>query len=215
MQITVAEEEGLTHRDAKTGEVTGSRIGYYEGVGALRDMVQNHMLQVLCLVAMEPPWSLEPDVVRDAKTEVLHCLRPLTHGRRRPLGGRGPSTSPATCTARTCPATVTRSASSSPIAQQADPAGVHHRNLRGHAAVHRQLALGGRAVLPAHRQAPAQARASEVAIQFKDVPQILFNATPGRAAGADRAVAAHAAGGGHVAAHRLQAARAQGAHLSR
>jgi glucose-6-phosphate 1-dehydrogenase len=78
VQITVAEETGLTQRDAKTGEVTGSRIGYYEGVGALRDMVQNHMLQVLCLTCMEPPWSLDADVVRDAKIGVLRCLRPLS-----------------------------------------------------------------------------------------------------------------------------------------
>jgi glucose-6-phosphate 1-dehydrogenase len=77
VQITVAEEEGLTHWD-KTGAVTGSRIGYYEGVGALRDMVQNHLLQVLCLVAMEPPWSLGADIVRDAKMGVLNCLRPFT-----------------------------------------------------------------------------------------------------------------------------------------
>jgi glucose-6-phosphate 1-dehydrogenase len=62
----VAEDEGVGHR-----------VGYYEGVGALRDMLQNHMLQVLCLVAMEPPWSLKPDVVRDAKIGVLHCLRPI------------------------------------------------------------------------------------------------------------------------------------------
>ena len=67
----------------------GSRIGYYEGVGALRDMVQNHMLQVLCLTAMEPPWSLAADVVRDAKIGVLHCLRPHD------AGGRGPQSSSA------------------------------------------------------------------------------------------------------------------------
>src|SRR6184192_357283 len=66
VQITVAEDEGV-----------GTRAGYYEGAGALRDMVQNHLLQVLSLVAMEPPWSLDPDVVRDAKLEVLRCLRPL------------------------------------------------------------------------------------------------------------------------------------------
>src|SRR5262249_19775851 len=53
-------------------------VGYYEGVGALRDMVQNHILQVLCTVAMEPPYSLDADVVRDAKANVLHCLRPMT-----------------------------------------------------------------------------------------------------------------------------------------
>jgi glucose-6-phosphate 1-dehydrogenase len=67
VQITVAEEEGV-----------GSRVGYYEGVGSLRDMVQNHLLQVLCLVAMEPPFKLVAEVVRDAKMGVLNCLRPLT-----------------------------------------------------------------------------------------------------------------------------------------
>jgi glucose-6-phosphate 1-dehydrogenase len=78
VQITVAEEEGLTHYDPTTGDPTGSRVGYFEGIGALRDMVQNHMLQVLCLVAMEPPYSLDADVIRDAKTGVLHCLREMT-----------------------------------------------------------------------------------------------------------------------------------------
>src|SRR5207344_1317130 len=58
VQITVAEDEGV-----------GTRAGYYEGAGALRDMVQNHLLQLLTLVAMEPPWSLDPDVVRDARLE--------------------------------------------------------------------------------------------------------------------------------------------------
>ena len=58
-------------------------------------------------------------------------------------------------------------------------------------------------------------RASEVAIQFKDVPQILFNANPERAARADRAVAARPARGGPVAAHRLEAAGPEGPHLSR
>ncbi|MFM7148699.1 MAG: glucose-6-phosphate dehydrogenase, partial [Gemmataceae bacterium] len=77
VQITVAEEEGLVQYQPETGKVTGSRVGYYEGVGALRDMVQNHMLQVLCMVCMEPPWSLMPDVVRDAKSGVLNCLRPM------------------------------------------------------------------------------------------------------------------------------------------
>ena len=78
VQITVSEEEGLTQYDPETGEPTASRIGYYEGVGALRDMVQNHMLQVLCMTAMEPPYSLDADVVRDGKFGVLRCLRPFT-----------------------------------------------------------------------------------------------------------------------------------------
>jgi glucose-6-phosphate 1-dehydrogenase len=78
VQITVAEEEGLAQFDPETGKISASRIGYYESIGALRDMVQNHMLQVLCICAMEPPHSLDPDVVRDAKANVLHCLRQMT-----------------------------------------------------------------------------------------------------------------------------------------
>jgi glucose-6-phosphate 1-dehydrogenase len=66
VQITVAEEEGV-----------GTRAGYYEEAGALRDMVQNHILQVLCLTAMEPPWAMAAEVVRDHKMEVLNCLRPI------------------------------------------------------------------------------------------------------------------------------------------
>jgi glucose-6-phosphate 1-dehydrogenase len=66
VQITVAEQEGV-----------GTRAGYYEQAGALRDIVQNHMLQLLALVAMEPPRSLNADVVRDEKLEVIQSLRPL------------------------------------------------------------------------------------------------------------------------------------------
>src|SRR5579871_2911106 len=66
VQITVAEAEGV-----------GTRAGYYEQAGALRDMVQNHMLQLLSLVAMEPPRSLDADVIRDEKLAVLLSLRSL------------------------------------------------------------------------------------------------------------------------------------------
>ena len=66
VQITVAEKIGVE-----------GRWGYYDDSGALRDMVQNHLLQLLCLVAMEPPASLEPDAVRDEKLKVLRALRPL------------------------------------------------------------------------------------------------------------------------------------------
>lgn len=66
VQITVSESVGLEGRHA-----------YYESAGALRDMVQNHILQLLCLVAMEPPSSLKPDAVRDEKLKVLRSLRPI------------------------------------------------------------------------------------------------------------------------------------------
>jgi glucose-6-phosphate 1-dehydrogenase len=67
VQITVAETIGV-----------GRRGGYYDASGALRDMVQNHMLQLLCLVAMEPPTRYDMDAVRDEKLKVLLALRPMT-----------------------------------------------------------------------------------------------------------------------------------------
>jgi glucose-6-phosphate 1-dehydrogenase len=66
--ITVAEEVGVEHRG-----------GYYDGAGALRDMVQNHLLQLLCLVAMEPMVSFEADEIRNKKVDVLHAVRPIPH----------------------------------------------------------------------------------------------------------------------------------------
>ncbi len=67
VQITVAESIGVE-----------KRAGYYDHTGALLDMVQNHLLQLLCLVAMEPPSSLDPDAVRNEKVKVLESLRPFT-----------------------------------------------------------------------------------------------------------------------------------------
>ena len=66
VQITVAESVGV-----------GSRAGFYDGAGAMRDMVQNHLLQLLCIVAMEPPISLGADDVRDEKLKVLRSLRKM------------------------------------------------------------------------------------------------------------------------------------------
>jgi glucose-6-phosphate 1-dehydrogenase len=54
------------------------RAGYYDGVGALKDMLQNHLLQLLCLVAMEPPISLDARDLRDRKMDVLRSIRPLS-----------------------------------------------------------------------------------------------------------------------------------------
>jgi len=66
VQITVSETVGLEGRG-----------GYYDKSGALRDMLQNHMLQLLCLIAMDPPVSLEADRVRDEKLKVLRALKPM------------------------------------------------------------------------------------------------------------------------------------------
>ena len=64
VQITVAESLGVEHRG-----------GYYDNSGALLDMVQNHLLQLLCLIAMEPPSRLEANIVRNEKLKVLNSLR--------------------------------------------------------------------------------------------------------------------------------------------
>ncbi len=69
VQITVSETVGLE-----------GRVGFYDGAGALRDMVQNHMLQLLALVAMEPPSSFDATAVRDEKVKVLRCLRTIGSG---------------------------------------------------------------------------------------------------------------------------------------
>ena len=69
----------IDHVQITVGETLGveGRAGYYDTAGALRDMVQNHMLQLLCLTAMEPPTSLSADAVRDEKLKVLQTLVPI------------------------------------------------------------------------------------------------------------------------------------------
>jgi glucose-6-phosphate 1-dehydrogenase len=69
VQITVAEEVGV-----------GTRGGYYEQSGALRDMIQNHTMQLLALTAMEPPVSLDAESIRDEKVKLLKAIQPLNLG---------------------------------------------------------------------------------------------------------------------------------------
>ena len=78
VQITVSETVGVEHRG-----------GYYERSGAMRDMVQNHLLQLLCLVAMEPPVAFEADEVRNKKVDVLRAVRPITPERVHEVAVRG------------------------------------------------------------------------------------------------------------------------------
>ena len=72
VQITVAEDLGV-----------GGRVEFYDRVGALRDMVQNHLMQLICLFAMEPPSSLDHNAVRDEKIKVLRSLKPILPAERR------------------------------------------------------------------------------------------------------------------------------------
>ncbi|MBI5606432.1 MAG: glucose-6-phosphate dehydrogenase [Deltaproteobacteria bacterium] len=66
VQITVAEQIGVEHRGH-----------YFDQAGALRDMIQNHLIQILCLIAMEPTISLEDNEIRNKKVDVLHAVRPI------------------------------------------------------------------------------------------------------------------------------------------
>ncbi len=67
VEITVAEQVGIE-----------GRWGYFDAAGQLRDMVQNHLLQLVCLIAMDPPANLDADAIRDEKVKVLKALRPFT-----------------------------------------------------------------------------------------------------------------------------------------
>ena len=66
VQITVSEDLGV-----------GSRAGYYDRSGAMRDMIQNHVMQLLALTTMEPPSSLDPEAIRDEKVKALQAIKPL------------------------------------------------------------------------------------------------------------------------------------------
>jgi glucose-6-phosphate 1-dehydrogenase len=78
VQITVAEQVGVEHRG-----------GYYDHAGALRDMIQNHLLQLLCLIAMEPPVSFEADEIRNKKVDVLRAIRPVPAEQIHQFAARG------------------------------------------------------------------------------------------------------------------------------
>jgi glucose-6-phosphate 1-dehydrogenase len=156
VQITVAEEEGV-----------GTRAGYYEQAGALRDMVQNHLLQLLTMVALEPPRSLDADVVRDEKLEVLLSLRPL----------QGKSVD--SCVVRgqyTAGFNLGR-----PVAGYREEPGVNPQS-RTETFVALQLFIdnwrwaGVPFFLRTGKRLPK--RASEISVHLKAVPPILFNADP-------------------------------------
>jgi glucose-6-phosphate 1-dehydrogenase len=176
VQITVAEEEGLTQRDHESGQVVGSRIGYYEGVGALRDMVQNHMLQVLCMTAMEPPYSLDAEVVRDSKMGVLRCLRPITSS----------DVEKAAVRAQYIEGQVLGTEVPSYRHEVREYFSMRKQPIPAESITETFVALrlfvdnwrwaGVPFYLRTGKRLPK--RCSEVAIQFKEVPQVLFNAHP-------------------------------------
>jgi glucose-6-phosphate 1-dehydrogenase len=156
IQITVAETEGV-----------GTRAGYYETAGALRDMVQNHILQLVALVGMEAPRSLDADVVRDEKRDVIRSLRPIVGEAVDAQVVRGQY--------------VAGFDGATPVPGYREDPGVDNAS-RTETFVALQVAIdnwrwaGVPVFLRTGKRLPK--RASEISIHLKNVPPILFNANP-------------------------------------
>jgi glucose-6-phosphate 1-dehydrogenase len=156
VQITVAETVGVEQRAA-----------YYEEAGALRDMVQNHMFQLLALIAMEPPVSFAADTVRDERVKVLSAIRPLSpedvlHSAVRGQYGEGVSED------KTAPA------------YRAENGVAPASNVETFAALELFVDNWRWADVPFYLRTGKRLpkRASEIAIQFKPAPLMLFRGTP-------------------------------------
>ncbi|MGA2410734.1 MAG: glucose-6-phosphate dehydrogenase, partial [Candidatus Binataceae bacterium] len=157
VQITVAEEEGV-----------GTRASYYDQAGALRDMVQSHILQVMCMIAMEPPRATAGDAIRDAKLNVVRSLRPLKAEDVSRVVVRGQY--------------VAGTEDGKPV-----PAYRDEEHIQPNSPTETFVALkcfidnwrwaGVPFYLRTGKRLPK--RASEIAIYFKEVPRILYNAGMG------------------------------------
>jgi glucose-6-phosphate 1-dehydrogenase len=152
VQITVAESIGVEGRGA-----------FYEETGALRDILQNHLLQLLTLVAMEPPASLEAEALRDEKVKVLRAIRPIPVEKVEQSvvrGQYGPGWVGATETSGYRKETAV------------DPASETETFVAARLEIDDWRWAGVPFYLRAGKRLPK--RATEIAIQFKDVPQHLF-----------------------------------------
>ncbi|MEM9012965.1 MAG: glucose-6-phosphate dehydrogenase [Pseudomonadota bacterium] len=147
VQITVAEAIGVEGRG-----------GYYDQSGALRDMVQNHLIQLLCLTAMEPPAQFDPDAVRDEKLKVIRALDPIGPGEIARHTVRGQYRAGAGGAAYTADAANGESRTESFVAIRA-----HVANWRWSGTPF-YLRTGKR----------LRARMSEIAVAFKDPPHSIF-----------------------------------------
>ncbi|MBT9445666.1 MAG: glucose-6-phosphate dehydrogenase [Hyphomonadaceae bacterium] len=149
VQITVAETVGLEERG-----------GYYDGMGALRDMVQNHMLQLVALVAMEPPAHLDPTCVRDEKVKVLRSLRPIDRAGVRTHTVTGQYQASGAAAAGYCEELGRASATETFVAIKAHVDNWRWKNVPFYLRTGKRMA----------------SRRSEIIIQFKAVPHSIFTA---------------------------------------
>ena len=151
VQITVAEDLGV-----------GGRIEFYDRVGALRDMVQNHILQLVCLFAMEPPSSLNHDAVRDEKIKVLRALKPISADEVRANSVRGQYTAGA-ISSQTVPGYIDELGGDSSATETFVALKLEIENWRW-SNVPFYLRTGKR----------LSGKHSEIVVQFQDVPHSIF-----------------------------------------
>ncbi len=157
VQITVAESLGLE-----------GRAGYYDKSGAIRDMVQNHILQLLCLVAMEPPASVAADAVRDEKLKVLRALKPIDAGNVSDVTVRGQYGAGAS--------------GGGAVRGYLDELGGGTSDTETFVAIKAEVENWRWAGVPFYLRTGKRLaeRVSEIVIQFKPVPHNLFDADAGR-----------------------------------
>ena len=150
VQITVAESVGVEGRGP-----------YYNSMGAMRDMVQNHLLQLLCLIAMEPPARFEPNAVRDEKLKVLRALAPLDDQEDVVRGQYSPS---------------------SGVASYLEDAGAEASRTESFVALRTEVANWRWSGVPFYLRTGKRLRArmSEIAVVFKTVPHSIFTGQSGR-----------------------------------
>ena len=156
VQITVAETLGVEQR-----------AGYYDTAGALRDMVQNHILQLLCLVAMEPPTTLAADAVRDEKLKVLKSLVPLEDGRALEASVRGQYRAGASA--------------GGPVAGYLEELGNPASHTETFVALRADIANWRWSGVPFYLRTGKRlaSRVSEIVIAFRPVPHSVFDAAAG------------------------------------
>ena len=131
VQITVAESEGI-----------GTRAGYYDSTGVMRDMVQNHLLQFLCMTAMEPPLSYDGVALRNETVKVLQAVQPIDAQHDCVLGQYGAGA-------------IDGSRGAGLPGRGRRAGGLHHPHFCSPQTDPRQLALGRGPLLPAHGQTAA------------------------------------------------------------
>ena len=180
VQITVAESIGIE-----------GRVGFYEQAGAIRDIFQNHLLQLVALTAMEPPIDFTADSVRNEKVKVLRSLHtPGPKSVVRGQYGRGFVEGEEVPGYREEPGVARR---------------LDDRDVRRREALRRQLALGRHAVLRARRQAAAAARDDDRdPVPARAAPAV--RGDRGRRAAAERAPHPRPAGRGRLARDRREGA---------